>query len=107
MTAKIVVYPDGREQDYLKISDADPQMEGKFSFEEAWIDEEGNHWYKVRAAYDYTLCSGQAKGQSWKWLMLVRINPAGTVMEGVGRQSGFSEELSPIEGAYVIYYKQP
>ncbi len=107
LTSRFVIYPDGKQLEYLKIRDIEPVWESMLTVEEKWIDRQGNHWYKVHGTGDryghpisiVNECGGE--GYS-----LVRINAAGTVLEGVSAQAGYPEEFSEIGGSHGIYYRQ-
>jgi beta-lactamase regulating signal transducer with metallopeptidase domain len=107
LAAKSVVYPDGKQLDYQKISDAVPTWEYQLEVEEKWTDPQGNRWYKVRWEGWYF---GSVKPSftecAWKGCTVVRINPAGTVSESVGAELGYPKEFSPVGGAYSISYRQ-
>jgi hypothetical protein len=100
---KCVIFSDGRELDYQTMSDADPEWEGRFTIEEKWVDEEGNHWYKTSWTANYY---PYRKEESWKGFGLMRVNASGTILEGVSAEAGYPEELSVIGGAYGVYYRQ-
>jgi beta-lactamase regulating signal transducer with metallopeptidase domain len=101
-SSKFVVYPDGRELDYLNISDLVPTWDYQDTVEDKWIDQQGNRWYKIH-------CTGGYYGYDsyrFKSYALVRINAAGTVSEFVCAEGRYPEEFSPIGGAYSIFYRQ-
>jgi hypothetical protein len=101
-TAKIVILPDGRELDYLRVSDTTPQWEGRSTSEEEWIDAEGNYWFKGHGIWhDYGTNQNEQE-----WFFLSKINASRTVLESVTSGADYPEELSPIGGQYSIYYKQ-
>jgi hypothetical protein len=104
LAVKAVIFPECKEWDYFKMSDTKPIYEGRFTIVEAWVDEEGSHWYRTKGGSDYY--PWPSKEPQWKGYGLTRINAAGTVMEGVSRESGYPEEISELAGAYAIYYKQ-
>jgi len=104
LAVKAVIFPECKEWDYIKMSDTEPLWEGRFTIVEAWIDEEGNHWYKTKGGSDYY--PWPSKEPQFKGFGLTRINAAGTIMEGVSRESGYPEEISELAGQYAIYYKQ-
>jgi len=100
--AKIELLPDGRELDYLRISDTTPEWEAKSTDEEKWIDAEGNHWFKGYGIFhDYGTNQNEQK-----WFVLSKINASRTVLESVTSQADYPEELSPIGGQYSIWYKK-
>ncbi len=102
LVAKIEIYPDGRELDYLRVSDTIPEWEGRPTDEEKWIDAEGNHWYKGRGFWhEYRTKQGEQE-----LFFLSKVNPSGTVLESVVAQADYPEELSPVGGQYGIWYKQ-
>jgi hypothetical protein len=43
---KWILFPDGRELDYIYIADTQPYAEGRNIIKEAWIDANGDRWYK-------------------------------------------------------------
>jgi hypothetical protein len=104
LAVKAVIFPECKEWDYIKMSDTDPLWEGRFTIVEAWIDEEGSHWYKTKGGSDYY--PWPSTEPQFKGFGLTRINAAGTIMESVSRESGYPEEISELAGAYAIYYKQ-
>jgi hypothetical protein len=104
LVPRAVIFPECKEWDYFKMSDATPTQESRFTIVEAWLDEEGNHWYKMEWASDYY--PWPSKTPQFKWFGLTRINPAGTIMESVFMESGYPEEISELAGQYGVYYKQ-
>jgi hypothetical protein len=104
LAARAVIFPEGKEWDYFRMSDAAPTYESRFTIVEAWIDEEGSHWYKTQEIGDFY--PWPSKGPQLKVFGLTRINAAGTIMEGVSRGSGQPDEITELEGAYSIYYRQ-
>jgi beta-lactamase regulating signal transducer with metallopeptidase domain len=107
LNAKSVVYPDGRQLDYQKISDTVPIEEYQLAVEEKWTDSQGNRWYKVRwSGWYYGFSKPNFTECAWKGYTLVRINAAGTVSESVGAELAYPKEFSPIGGEYSISYRQ-
>ncbi len=104
LAARAVIFPEGKEWDFFRMSEASPTYESRFTIVEAWIDEEGSHWYKTEEIGDF--CPWPTKGPQLKLFGLTRINATGTIMEGVSRGSGQPDEISELEGAYCIYYRQ-
>ena len=50
--ARWILFPDGRELDYVCIADTVPYSEGRNVIQEAWIDANGDRAYKVRSQGD-------------------------------------------------------
>jgi beta-lactamase regulating signal transducer with metallopeptidase domain len=106
-TSRFVIYPDGKQLEYLKIRDIEPAWGSMLTVEEKWIDRQGNHWYKVHGTGDrYGAIISIVNECGREGYSLVRINAAGTVLEGVSAQAGYPEEFSQIGGSYGIYYRQ-
>lgn len=107
LATKSVVYPDGRQLDYQKISDTVPTWEYQLAVEEKWTDSQGNRWYKVRwAGWYFGAVKPSFTECGWKGYTVVRINAAGTVRESVGAEGRYPEEFSAVGGAYCISYRQ-
>ncbi len=102
MTARFVIFPDGRQLEYRKIADREPSYEDSNVFEEKWIDAEGNHWYKIRVTnWAYPSRAGLMEA-----FMLVRISASGKILEGVFSQAGYPTEVSSLGSQYGIFYKR-
>lgn len=101
--AKSVIFPDGRELLYQYTADAEPMGESQSTVEKTWTDSEGNHWYHIHwVGWGY-----DDPGQKWEGFSLVKVNAAGTVLEGMGARFGYPEELDPLSPDYSISYKRP
>jgi hypothetical protein len=100
--AKIELLPDGRELDYLRISDTTPEWEMQNASGEEWIDSEGNYWFKGQGIWvDYGTNQNEQK-----FFILSKINASRTVLESATSQSDYPEELSPVGGQYSIWYRK-
>lgn len=60
---------DGTYEWYIFEEDTKPLFTGTFKIEKAWLDKDGNNWFRVWRSF---------KGNSWQ---LTKINNNGTVME--------------------------
>ena len=106
-TSRFVIYPDGKELEYLKIRDTEPVWQSMFTVQEKWKDPQGNHWYKVHWNGNwYRPPKTNVNQCSQEGYILLRINAAGTVLEGVSSETGYPEEFSKIGGSYGIYHRQ-
>jgi len=102
-SAKMVIYPGGRELDYDQVSSTELEWEGKFSIEETWNDAEGNRWYKGRGTWWDPTAKYMGQGD---WYFLHKIKPGGTTLESVSSQAGYPEEMGPIGGFYGTWSRQ-
>lgn len=102
--AKTVMTPDGRELDYHHIADTKPAVEGAFVIEEAWIDRQGYHWYKMRGRYWPFGTDGAQKKELFS---LVKISPDGNIIETASRETGYPDKVEPVTSpSYGIAYRQ-
>jgi hypothetical protein len=105
-SAKVVMFPDGSEFDYYKISDLQPYSAGSIRLEAAWIDEEGNHWYKAVWVGDYHPLP--TKAPRYKLFSLMKINAAGTILESISGDAAYPKDLkdSSLRGTPMQYRLQ-
>ena len=102
--AKSVLTPDGRELDYHHIADTEPAVEGAFVIEEAWIDRQGYHWYKMHGRYWPFGTDGAQKGELFS---LIKISPDGNTIESASRETGYPDKVEPVTSpSYGIAYRQ-
>jgi hypothetical protein len=94
---KLVLYPDGRWETYLLLTDDQRRCYGKYTMDAMWVDSNGDVWFKSR--WECFVCK-------WKFFVLGKISNSGTVSEHVSQGSRYPTEISPIEGLYNIRYRQ-
>jgi len=100
--AKISLFADGRRLFYYHIAEPEPAYEGTYVLEEAWIDRQGNRWYKAKGAFWPK--AGGAKTEEFK---LYRIDPKGTVLESSSAGYGYPSTVEPLTSPfYGIWYQQ-
>ncbi len=99
---RVVVFPDGHEFDYKHIIDTEPVWENWLTFEKVWIDEAGNHWYKINfVGWVYPSGAGKEEGFS-----LLRISADGRTSESVMAQYGYPDDITPLGPSYRTMHKQ-
>ena len=92
--AKSVLTPDGRELDYRRIADTVPAYEATFTIEAAWIDRQGNRWYKLKGLFWIY----GTEGAKTEMFNLVKVSPDGNdhrvggAAERVSGQGGTGHE---------------
>lgn len=102
---KCILFPDGRELDYAYIDYTQPYREARNVIQEAWIDANGDRWYKVRSqgsGYPFT----RALAELWA---IQRISNGGKIFEMVVSFKDYPVDLSPTPGEvemFGIWYKQ-
>ncbi len=82
---KFMISADGRELDYMMLTDQEPWLESKLKIEDQWRDEEGNYWYTLSWTswyYGYSSSDNIFKGYS-----LVKVSASGSTIEGVQAES--------------------
>ncbi len=105
---RVVILADGRELDYMMLSDEAPYFEYSNEIVGQWIDREGNFWYQIRFRgwyYGFPASSGETcmdKGYS-----LQRIDASGTALEGVQAESRIPDEEDWSLIPHWVYYRQP
>jgi len=108
VAARVVLSADGSEKDYRKVADSQPYSTGTFALEAAWIDEEGNRWYKMLWTGDYYPLRTEKPRFSWRYL--VRVNAAGNLLDITpGTESVYPKDLDDSQirfGAHKQYQKQ-
>lgn len=90
-SAKVIVFADGSQFEYYKLADQTPYLAGNFRLEAAWIDEEGNRWYKAIWTGDYH--PFPTKVPRFKWYSLMKINAPGTLLEMIGGDVAYPKDL--------------
>ena len=101
--AKMIQFPDGRQQLFRHIVDAEPLYEGIYSIEEAWVDRQGDRWYKSKGAFGMYKAGG-VKTEEYE---LTRINRQGTVMEKSSVGYGYPDKVDPVSSPnYGIWYRR-
>jgi hypothetical protein len=101
-SAKFILFPDGRELDYDRLTSPEPEYEGWVTVDETWTDEEGNHWYKTHGSFD----AYPYKEPKYNFFSLLKVDSSGTTLEGTGSEVDYPEEIGPIGGAYSTYRRQ-
>lgn len=102
--ARNVVTTDNRRYGYHRLEDTEPYVEFLNTFEDAWVDRAGNHWYKIRViTLLYPSGAGRKQGFS-----LARVDPTGSVMEMCYTEYGYPAALEPVMSSrYTIYRRSP
>jgi hypothetical protein len=99
--AKCEIFADGVQLGYWKILDKIPMTETHLVFKEAWIDDQGIHWYKMRGkSWMYPSGAGKTEG-----FYIFRIDPIRLSLESVFAQYDYPSEVSPGGSWYRIRYK--
>jgi hypothetical protein len=69
---KVIIYPDGKFENYPLITDKIPKREGYYiTITETWIDSEGVIWYKAKRTIPYELYDLgmiNESGNSWEFI---------------------------------------
>lgn len=100
--AKITLFADGRRLFYDDTADTEPAYEGTYVLEEAWIDRQGNRWYKAKGAFWPK--AGGAKTEEFK---LCKVNREGTTLESSSAGYGYPSTVEPLTSPfYGIWYRQ-
>jgi beta-lactamase regulating signal transducer with metallopeptidase domain len=94
ISAKMVLSADGGEIDYRKTMDAQPYAEGKLTLEVAWVDAEGNHWYKLLWVGDYHPLP--LKEPRFSAYVLTKVNAAGDVLETISHTYAYPKDLDDV-----------
>ncbi len=94
---KQVVNPDGKINEYWKVDSPleTPAFRCKFTIDEAWIDREGNIWFKATV-----------KRMDGTTHSLNRISKSGSVLEGVWSYGELPDDINPDYPQYLVYYLQ-
>jgi len=99
---KAVYLADGTGESYPTTYAAEPSMVWTYTVEDAWLDVEGAHWYKIVAVKIQTL-------ENRFWYLLIRISPDGTTYEEDcirGNLREFATELNTKSYFYKILYRE-
>ena len=96
---KIVYSPDNRWEEYIFLTDDQPEHYGPYTIEEMWTESNGDIWFKARAK-----CI--APTHYGKPLTLGKISNSGKVLDTVWQYSRYPTEISAIEGTLSTYYRQ-
>ena len=95
----VVVYPDGRFEQYYDLQQERLNVSGISEIYESWRDSEGVLWY--RAHYKNSI--------GWEGYVLGRINDSGNVLEGIettNNQMIDEWKIGKVGYNYLIYYRQ-
>jgi hypothetical protein len=104
---KCMLYPDGRELDYMMTTDEQPWWENKFKIEDRWRDNDGNNWYTLSwtggyyGYFDTSAVSCGSKGYS-----LVKVGASGTTIESVTAESRIPDAEDWGLIPHPAYYRQ-
>ncbi len=104
---KVVFFADGRELDYMMVSDQEPYWEYRVQIEDRWKDEEGNYWYTLSwrgGYYGYPEQSGACAGEGFS---LVKVNASNTTIESVWAESRIPDQEDWGLIPHPPYYRQP
>jgi len=96
---KVVYSPDNRWEEYIFLTDDQPEHYGPYTIDEMWTDSKGDIWFKVSAKCIAPTHYGTP-------LTLGKISNAGKVLDSVWQYSRYPTEISAIEGAVSTYYRQ-
>jgi len=105
---RCVIFPDGREWDYLMITDKEPHTESKLKIEKQWRDGEGNYWYTISWMgwyYGYPDKNDGTCGS--KGYSLVKVNASGTTIESVQAESRIPDEEDWSLIPHPAYHREP
>jgi hypothetical protein len=89
---KCVFLVDGREFDYMMMTDKEPEYESKFWITDQSMDQEGNYWYKIRIKtwyYGFPRTEENIFGDGYA---LVKVDASGTTIESVWAGSRMPDE---------------
>jgi len=90
------------DQESYPLVDTEPVWENWITIEKAWIDEAGNHWYKISfVGWVYPSGAGKEEGFS-----LLRISADGRTSESVMAQYGYPDDITPLGPSYRTMHKQ-
>ena len=88
---------------YRHIAEPEPAYEGTYVLEEAWIDRQGNRWYKAKGAF-WPKSRRVRRRREFK---LYRINREGTTLESSSAGYGYPSTVEPLTSPfYGIWYRQ-
>ena len=104
VAAKSVFFADGSTFDYYKISDSKPFSAGNCAFESVWIDEEGNHWYRIGWVGDDF--PRPLKEPRFKLHVLARVNAAGNWLDTIAGQYRYSENFKDVVCGVPLQYQR-
>jgi len=101
---KYIYNSDGTGLHYSRATLKNPDLECRFTIEERWTDRNGCTYYKILfqwGSYPYDESTPKKT-----WFIVIKIDPSGNVMETVGTKFQYPEEISPLDGSYMIHYRQ-
>ncbi len=107
---KCVLLSDGRELDYLMMTDKEPWVELELKIEDQWRDEQGNYWYTLSwKAWYYGSPSKQQEeglGCGSKGYSLVKVDASGTTIESVQAESRIPDAEDWGLIPHPVYYRR-
>jgi len=105
---RVVIFADGRELNYMMLTDEEPYFEYSNKIVGQWIDEEGNFWYQIRFMgwyYGFPAPSEETCGD--RGYSLLRVSASGTTLEGVQAGSRIPDEEDWSLIPHWILHRQP
>jgi hypothetical protein len=95
----IILNPDGTIVGYDMETDTEPEYTIQSTITDSWNDNEGNLWIEYEGP-------GVGVFGDFYIYWLNKFSNKGTVWESVFSFVDYPDELSPIGGIYIIYYRQ-
>ncbi len=99
--AKRELFADGRELDYDFLTDTEPARESRNTVDKAWIDAEGNHWYRIHTiGWEYG--NPELKLERFG---LVKLDASGNFLEQLNFKFDYPQVMDPADVNYAAYYR--
>ena len=98
---KQIRHDNGTVDYYMEVFDTEPIRIGKIIINGAWIDEEGDVWFKV-----HTFVGEYFEGASPNNFALYKISSSRNVLEYVWSYHEYPTDLDPDHIFYRIYHRQ-
>jgi beta-lactamase regulating signal transducer with metallopeptidase domain len=104
ISAKVVLSADGSEVDYRKIVDPQPYATGNNTLEAAWVDADGNHWYKMVWVGDYHPLP--VKEPRFKSYVLAKVSAAGDSFDTISGQYTYPKDFKDVTCCPSLQYRR-
>jgi len=98
---KQIRHENGWVDAYIEATDTEIYRKGKIEIVEAWVDNEGDVWFKT-----HSFVGEYEKGVEPSKYDLCRISKSGNVLEYIWSYHGPPTEIDPNHLFYRIYYRQ-
>ena len=98
---KQIRHENGMVDLYMEVFDTEPIRSGKIIINEAWIEEDGDVWFKV-----HTFVGEYFEGAAPNNFALYKISKSRNVLEYVWSYYDYPTEIDPDHILYRIYYRQ-